>query len=143
MGIGGRPSRTDSSKDQVQVKITPNDSESPEIRKYKKRFTSDILCAALWGVNLLIGTEAGLMLLDRSGQGKGLRQHCTLAPLSLCGWSGLGLISKHVFTKLESRLCLWIRNCCICGIMAQYAKSNFNLKQFKHTDLALCSLLYH
>lgn len=23
------------------------------------------------GVNLLIGTEAGLMLLDRSGQGKG------------------------------------------------------------------------
>ena len=72
MGIGGRPSRTDSSKDQVQVKITPNDSESPEIRKYKKRFTSDILCAALWGVNLLIGTEAGLMLLDRSGQGKGM-----------------------------------------------------------------------
>ena len=101
MGIGGRPSRTDSSKDQVQVKITPNDSESPEIRKYKKRFTSDILCAALWGVNLLIGTEAGLMLLDRSGQGKGLRQHCTLAPLSLCGWSGLGLIAKYVFTNLS------------------------------------------
>lgn len=71
MGLGGRPTRSDSSKDQVQVKITPNDSESPEIRKYKKRFTSDILCAALWGVNLLIGTEAGLMLLDRSGQGKG------------------------------------------------------------------------
>lgn len=30
-----------------------------------------ILCAALWGVNLLIGTDSGLMLLDRSGQGKG------------------------------------------------------------------------
>ncbi|VDI57878.1 mitogen-activated protein kinase kinase kinase kinase 4, partial [Mytilus galloprovincialis] len=44
--------------------------DTPEIRKYKKKFTSDILCAALWGVNLLIGTEAGLMLLDRSGQGK-------------------------------------------------------------------------
>ncbi len=40
------------------------------IRKYKKRFNSEILCAALWGVNLLIGTENGLMLLDRSGQGK-------------------------------------------------------------------------
>jgi hypothetical protein len=39
-------------------------------RKYKKRFNSEILCAALWGVNLLIGTENGLMLLDRSGQGK-------------------------------------------------------------------------
>jgi misshapen/NIK-related kinase len=32
---------------------------------YKK---ADIL--ALWGVNLLIGTDSGLMLLDRSGQGK-------------------------------------------------------------------------
>lgn len=75
----------------------PNDT--PEIRKYKKRFNSEILCAALWGksitrkyhmvedefgmgteqiycvwtvpgVNLLVGTESGLMLLDRSGQGK-------------------------------------------------------------------------
>uniref|UniRef100_A0A673LZV8 non-specific serine/threonine protein kinase n=1 Tax=Sinocyclocheilus rhinocerous TaxID=307959 RepID=A0A673LZV8_9TELE len=49
--------------------IRPN-SDTPEIRKYKKRFNSEILCAALWGVNLLVGTENGLMLLDRSGQGK-------------------------------------------------------------------------
>uniref|UniRef100_A0A8C3AYA2 non-specific serine/threonine protein kinase n=1 Tax=Cyclopterus lumpus TaxID=8103 RepID=A0A8C3AYA2_CYCLU len=46
----------------------PNDT--PEIRKYKKRFNAEILCAALWGVNLLVGTENGLKLLDRSGQGK-------------------------------------------------------------------------
>uniref|UniRef100_A0A8C8A7C0 non-specific serine/threonine protein kinase n=1 Tax=Oryzias sinensis TaxID=183150 RepID=A0A8C8A7C0_9TELE len=46
----------------------PNDT--PEIRKYKKKFNSEILCAALWGVNLLVGTENGLKLLDRSGQGK-------------------------------------------------------------------------
>ncbi|KAM8833435.1 TRAF2 and NCK interacting kinase a isoform 7-T7 [Synchiropus picturatus] len=45
-------------------------TDTPEIRKYKKRFNSEILCAALWGVNLLVGTENGLMLLDRSGQGK-------------------------------------------------------------------------
>uniref|UniRef100_A0A8C8GSK0 non-specific serine/threonine protein kinase n=1 Tax=Oncorhynchus tshawytscha TaxID=74940 RepID=A0A8C8GSK0_ONCTS len=45
-------------------------SDTPEIRKYKKRFNSEILCAALWGVNLLVGTENGLKLLDRSGQGK-------------------------------------------------------------------------
>ncbi|XP_051875053.1 traf2 and NCK-interacting protein kinase-like isoform X2 [Pristis pectinata] len=45
-------------------------SDTPEIRKYKKRFNSEILCAALWGVNLLVGTENSLMLLDRSGQGK-------------------------------------------------------------------------
>ena len=56
------------------VNVTPVahdvSQDTPEIRKYKKRFNSEILCAALWGVNLLIGTENGLMLLDRSGQGK-------------------------------------------------------------------------
>lgn len=61
---------------QVQVNVNPNcaavaDADAPEIRKYKKRFNGEILCAALWGVNLLIGTDTGLMLLDRSGQGKG------------------------------------------------------------------------
>nr|XP_020830788.1 mitogen-activated protein kinase kinase kinase kinase 4-like [Phascolarctos cinereus] len=45
-------------------------SDSPEIRKYKKKFSSEVLCAALWGVNLLVGTESGLWLLDRSGQGR-------------------------------------------------------------------------
>lgn len=35
----------------------PLSDGTPQIRKYKKRFSSDILCAALWGVNLLIGTE--------------------------------------------------------------------------------------
>jgi len=46
------------------------DNQMPEIRKYKKNFKSDINSASLWGVNLLIGTKAGLMLLDRQGQGK-------------------------------------------------------------------------
>ena len=56
----------------VSVNVAPvsAESDSPEIRKYKKRFSSDILCASLWGVNLLVGSDAGLMLLDRSGQGK-------------------------------------------------------------------------
>ncbi|KAK2849521.1 hypothetical protein Q5P01_009355 [Channa striata] len=45
-------------------------SDSPEIRKYKKKFNAEVLCAGLWGVNLLVGTENGLWLLDRSGQGK-------------------------------------------------------------------------
>uniref|UniRef100_A0A5F8GTN5 non-specific serine/threonine protein kinase n=1 Tax=Monodelphis domestica TaxID=13616 RepID=A0A5F8GTN5_MONDO len=45
-------------------------NDSPEIRKYKKKFSSEVLCAALWGVNLLVGTESGLWLLDRSGQGR-------------------------------------------------------------------------
>lgn len=47
----------------------PHD-QMPEIRKYKKRFNSEINCASLWGVNLLIGTNNGLLLLDRSGQGQ-------------------------------------------------------------------------
>jgi len=51
----------------INVCVGPaSKSDTPEIRKYKKRFDSEILCAALWGVNLLIGTESGLMLLDRS-----------------------------------------------------------------------------
>ncbi|XP_056624995.1 misshapen-like kinase 1 isoform X2 [Triplophysa dalaica] len=45
-------------------------SDAPEIRKYKKKFHAEVLCASLWGVNLLVGTENGLWLLDRSGQGK-------------------------------------------------------------------------
>ncbi|XP_044012537.1 serine/threonine-protein kinase mig-15 isoform X19 [Aphidius gifuensis] len=70
-GFGAGPTRRES---HVNVNVTPTShdltSDTPEIRKYKKRFNSEILCAALWGVNLLIGTENGLMLLDRSGQGK-------------------------------------------------------------------------
>uniref|UniRef100_UPI00358F1543 mitogen-activated protein kinase kinase kinase kinase 4-like isoform X4 n=2 Tax=Myxine glutinosa TaxID=7769 RepID=UPI00358F1543 len=56
------------------VNVNPTNTrpqnDAPEIRKYKKRFNSEILCAALWGVNLLVGTESGLLLLDRSGQGR-------------------------------------------------------------------------
>lgn len=70
MGMGASPHVP-------SVNVTPSSApghemtqDTPEIRKYKKRFNSEILCAALWGVNLLIGTENGLMLLDRSGQGK-------------------------------------------------------------------------
>ncbi|KAL5103744.1 Serine/threonine-protein kinase mig-15 [Taenia crassiceps] len=44
--------------------------ETPEVHVYKKRFNSEILCAAMWGVNLLIGLDTGLSLLDRSGEGK-------------------------------------------------------------------------
>uniref|UniRef100_A0A914WJE1 non-specific serine/threonine protein kinase n=1 Tax=Plectus sambesii TaxID=2011161 RepID=A0A914WJE1_9BILA len=84
-GAGGtveRPGRTQRDASQVQVNVNPTpattggaggaqaDTDAPEIRKYKKKFSGEILCAALWGVNLLIGTDSGLMLLDRSGQGK-------------------------------------------------------------------------
>ncbi|XP_017565597.1 mitogen-activated protein kinase kinase kinase kinase 4 isoform X2 [Pygocentrus nattereri] len=63
------PSRKGSVVNVNPVNTRPQ-SDTPEIRKYKKRFNSEILCAALWGVNLLVGTESGLLLLDRSGQGK-------------------------------------------------------------------------
>lgn len=109
--VGGEGGRLDQLQYDVRkgsvVNVNPTNtrahSETPEIRKYKKRFNSEILCAALWGepgtgetggrrapvlsawedgllvtrspapvtgVNLLVGTENGLMLLDRSGQGK-------------------------------------------------------------------------
>uniref|UniRef100_A0A672RR04 non-specific serine/threonine protein kinase n=1 Tax=Sinocyclocheilus grahami TaxID=75366 RepID=A0A672RR04_SINGR len=81
-GEGGDEERLGSRFEQLKlevrkgsmVNVNPTNtrpvSDSPEIRKYKKRFNSEILCAALWGVNLLVGTENGLKLLDRSGQGK-------------------------------------------------------------------------
>ncbi|XP_052783625.1 misshapen-like kinase 1 isoform X2 [Mya arenaria] len=75
--VGSQSSQTSQTRrgSQINVNVAPTQtqesmSDTPEIRKYKKRFNSDILCASLWGVNLLIGTDSGLMLLDRSGQGK-------------------------------------------------------------------------
>ncbi|KAG7464599.1 hypothetical protein MATL_G00167270 [Megalops atlanticus] len=78
VSVAGFGSRFDQLKLEVRkgsvVNVNPANtrphSDTPEIRKYKKRFNSEILCAALWGVNLLVGTENGLKLLDRSGQGK-------------------------------------------------------------------------
>ncbi|XP_036403808.1 misshapen-like kinase 1 isoform X3 [Megalops cyprinoides] len=78
VSVAGFVSRFDQLKLEVRkgsvVNVNPANtrphSDTPEIRKYKKRFNSEILCAALWGVNLLVGTENGLKLLDRSGQGK-------------------------------------------------------------------------
>ncbi|XP_075797231.1 nik-related protein kinase isoform X2 [Pelodiscus sinensis] len=68
------PVRRQNARKGSVVNVNPTNirpqSDSPEIRKYKKKFNSEILCAALWGVNLLVGTENGLWLLDRSGQGR-------------------------------------------------------------------------
>ncbi|ESO12472.1 hypothetical protein HELRODRAFT_187888 [Helobdella robusta] len=78
-GHGGAISNSPSSNaidrrdSRINVNVSsnaPTDCEPPEIRKYKKKFNTTILCATLWGVNLLVGTENGLMLLDRSGAGK-------------------------------------------------------------------------
>ncbi|KAG8448162.1 hypothetical protein GDO86_015306 [Hymenochirus boettgeri] len=68
------PFRRENARKGSVVNVNPTNirpqNDSPEIRKYKKKFNSEILCAALWGVNLLVGTEHGLWLLDRSGQGR-------------------------------------------------------------------------
>uniref|UniRef100_A0A5S6QTK1 non-specific serine/threonine protein kinase n=1 Tax=Trichuris muris TaxID=70415 RepID=A0A5S6QTK1_TRIMR len=73
-GTVERPSRVHREITEVNVNVNPVSTQLensvPEIRKYKKKFSSEVLCAALWGVNLLIGTDSGLVLLDRSGQGK-------------------------------------------------------------------------
>lgn len=53
VGIGGGPPRRESN---INVNVTPTSHDAvpdtPEIRKYKKRFNSEVLCASLWG-NLL------------------------------------------------------------------------------------------
>ncbi|KAM9324037.1 nik-related protein kinase [Gastrophryne carolinensis] len=73
-GMKVEPLRRENTRKGSVVNVNPTNirpqSDSPEIRKYKKKFNSEVLCAALWGVNLLVGTEHGLWLLDRSGQGR-------------------------------------------------------------------------
>ncbi|KAF6730960.1 Mitogen-activated protein kinase kinase kinase kinase 4 [Oryzias melastigma] len=70
------PIRRENHRKGSVVNVNPTNirpqSDTPEIRKYKKKFNAEVLCAGLWGivVNLLVGTENGLWLLDRSGQGK-------------------------------------------------------------------------
>ncbi|GAA51906.1 traf2 and NCK-interacting protein kinase [Clonorchis sinensis] len=54
----------------VDPSLQAMSEEAPEIQVYKRRFSSEILCAAMWGVNLLIGLDNGLSLLDRSGEGR-------------------------------------------------------------------------
>ncbi|RDD46693.1 Traf2 and NCK-interacting protein kinase [Trichoplax sp. H2] len=49
---------------------TIRSEETPLVSKFKKKFYNEVLCASLWGVNLLVGTDSGLSLLDRSGNGK-------------------------------------------------------------------------
>jgi hypothetical protein len=48
--VGGVPPRRES---HINVNVTPTShdavSDTPEIRKYKKRFNSEVLCASLWG----------------------------------------------------------------------------------------------
>lgn len=57
VGVVGLGSRFEQLKMEVRkgsmVNVNPTNtrpvSDTPEIRKYKKRFNSEILCAALWG----------------------------------------------------------------------------------------------
>ncbi|XP_029917333.1 misshapen-like kinase 1 [Myripristis murdjan] len=73
-GMKAEPIRRENHRKGSVVNVNPTNirpqSDTPEIRKYKKKFNTEVLCAGLWGVNLLVGTESGLWLLDRSGQGK-------------------------------------------------------------------------
>lgn len=63
--VGGEGGRLDQLQFDVRkgsvVNVNPTNtrahSETPEIRKYKKRFNSEILCAALWGKSELKKVE--------------------------------------------------------------------------------------
>lgn len=50
--------KQDSSRKGSVVNVNPTNtrpqSDTPEIRKYKKRFNSEILCAALWGMEFYV-----------------------------------------------------------------------------------------
>ncbi|XP_075764170.1 misshapen-like kinase 1 isoform X7 [Pelodiscus sinensis] len=118
--VGADPSQLEQLKLEVRkgsvVNVNPTNtrphSDTPEIRKYKKRFNSEILCAALWGVNLLVGTESGLLLLDRSGQGKvyGLISRRRFQQMDVL--EGLNLLTtiSGKRNKLRVYYLSWLRN---------------------------------
>ncbi|KAM7067310.1 misshapen-like kinase 1 isoform 5-T5 [Molossus nigricans] len=118
--VGGEASRLDQLQYDVRkgsvVNVNPTNtrahSETPEIRKYKKRFNSEILCAALWGVNLLVGTENGLMLLDRSGQGKvyGLIGRRRFQQMDVLEGLNLLITISGKRNKLRVYYLSWLRN---------------------------------
>ncbi|XP_016056484.1 PREDICTED: misshapen-like kinase 1 isoform X2 [Miniopterus natalensis] len=118
--VGGEAGRLDQLQYDVRkgsvVNVNPTNtrahSETPEIRKYKKRFNSEILCAALWGVNLLVGTENGLMLLDRSGQGKvyGLIGRRRFQQMDVLEGLNLLITISGKRNKLRVYYLSWLRN---------------------------------
>ncbi|XP_060060212.1 misshapen-like kinase 1 isoform X10 [Erinaceus europaeus] len=118
--VSGDGSRLDQLQYDVKkgsvVNVNPTNtrahSETPEIRKYKKRFNSEILCAALWGVNLLVGTENGLMLLDRSGQGKvyGLIGRRRFQQMDVLEGLNLLITISGKRNKLRVYYLSWLRN---------------------------------
>lgn len=118
--VGGESGRLDQLQYDVRkgsvVNVNPTNtrahSETPEIRKYKKRFNSEILCAALWGVNLLVGTENGLMLLDRSGQGKvyGLIGRRRFQQMDVLEGLNLLITISGKRNKLRVYYLSWLRN---------------------------------
>ncbi|KAM8817504.1 misshapen-like kinase 1 isoform 10-T10 [Rhynchonycteris naso] len=118
--VAGEASRLDQLQYDVRkgsvVNVNPTNtrahSETPEIRKYKKRFNSEILCAALWGVNLLVGTENGLMLLDRSGQGKvyGLIGRRRFQQMDVLEGLNLLITISGKRNKLRVYYLSWLRN---------------------------------
>lgn len=57
------PVRRENARKGSVVNVNPTNirpqSDSPEIRKYKKKFNSEVLCAALWGKLRVLGQVCG------------------------------------------------------------------------------------
>lgn len=132
---GMRPEamRQDPTRKGSVVNVNPTNtrpqSDTPEIRKYKKRFNSEILCAALWG--RCLGATPALMLLfsrvDRSfgevqlGMSGGLGEHClwvrwktldipcALCPMESCRHPDLPLFQPSCTGQSDSSLSLRIK----------------------------------
>ena len=98
--VGGEGSRLDQLQYDVRkgsvVNVNPTNtrahSETPEIRKYKKRFNSEILCAALWGKPRVGKEKKGLVCPHAPGQVRAW----------LCLSSAQGLL-------LQGSTCWWAR----------------------------------
>lgn len=109
--LGRNHEFTDITASDVLVPKSLDDLAQPDIRKFKRQFSSEILTSTFWGENLLIGSRNSLSLLDRASGGK-------IYPL----------INRRVFTKIET-----IES--INGLIAINGKKNklrlYSLEYFK------------
>lgn len=84
-GLRPEAIRQDPTRKGSVVNVNPTNtrpqSDTPEIRKYKKRFNSEILCAALWGRYLTAVGWLGFILKHRVVLQRST--HCLIAVLGL------------------------------------------------------------
>jgi hypothetical protein len=136
-GNYGVQQHTEAASAQQSPLPTPSTmTKMPEIRKFKRAFKSEILCASFWHQNLVVGTNSGLLLLDRSEEGKvhPLISRRRFKKIDVMPETGVVVTISGKKDKLRAYSLLWFRQ------MAQDKKLAKNYQQFTPVgDIERCT----